>query len=121
MPIDARLEDCSSEIEIAENFNRILALIDANAQACSTNTQNVTGLDGRLDDLEEGLARRTVTFDSDGGIAVDPQTVFYGGVAVAPEDPTKAEATFAGWNLGESAYDFTAAVTTDITLVAQWT
>lgn len=112
--IDQRLEDCSSELEIAENFNRVLALVDANSEEAGTNTDSIAS-------IVASLPTRTITFNSDGGSDVDAQTVYYGGVAVEPDNPTKAEATFAGWNLSESAYDFSAAVTTDITLVAQWT
>jgi len=63
----------------------------------------------------------TVTFDSDGGSAVEPQTVKEGEAAVKPEDPTKTGYTFAGWYAGETAYDFAAPVEADITLTAAWT
>ena len=38
----------------------------------------------------------TVTFDSNGGSAVDAQTVDDGGKAVKPADPTRDGYTFAG-------------------------
>ncbi len=62
----------------------------------------------------------TVTFDSDGGSAVDAQTVVEGAAAQKPADPTKSGYTFAGWFVGEVEYDFTAAVTADVTLKAKW-
>lgn len=119
--IDVRLEDCSSEIEIAENFDRTLALVDANAADIATNTGDISTNTTGLSALRGEIPVRTVTFNSDGGSAVEAQTVFYGGVAVEPEDPTKTDKTFGGWNLSESAYDFATAVTVDITLIAQWT
>ena len=62
----------------------------------------------------------TVTFDTDGGSEVDAQTVAYGEKAKTPADPTKTGYTFAGWELGGSAYDFAAAVTGNMTLTAKW-
>ena len=63
----------------------------------------------------------TVTFNSDGGSTVDPQRVVDGEKAIRPADPTKDGFTFAGWYLGETAYDFDTPVTGNITLVAHWT
>ena len=39
----------------------------------------------------------TITFDTDGGSAVDAQTVAYGEKAKTPADPTKTGYTFGGW------------------------
>ena len=66
-------------------------------------------------------AKYTVTFDSDGGTEVAPQTLTKGDKATKPSDPTKDGYTFAGWALDGEAYDFDAPVTEDITLVATWT
>ena len=66
------------------------------------------------------INRYTVTFDTDGGSAVDAQTVAYGEKAKTPADPTKTGYTFAGWELGGNAYDFAAAVTGNMTLTAKW-
>ncbi|GAB6391656.1 MAG: InlB B-repeat-containing protein [Treponematales bacterium] len=78
----------------------------------------------------------TVTFNSNGGTAVEAQTVTEGGTATAPAAPTKAAgagfyvgtpaaSTLAGW-YKEAAlttqWDFdTDTVTADITLYAKWT
>ncbi len=66
------------------------------------------------------INRYTITFDTDGGSAVDAQTVAYGEKAKTPTDPTKIGYTFAGWELGGNAYDFAAAVTGNMTLTAKW-
>ncbi len=66
------------------------------------------------------INRYTVTFDTNGGSAVDAQTVAYGEKAKTPADPTKTGYTFAGWELGGNAYDFAASVTEDMTLTAKW-
>ena len=63
----------------------------------------------------------TVTFNSNGGTAVDSQTVKYGELAVKPADPTRDGYTFNGWTLNGTPYDFSSPVTGNITLVAQWT
>ncbi|MBE7090155.1 MAG: hypothetical protein E7362_05065, partial [Clostridiales bacterium] len=68
----------------------------------------------------------TVTFDSNGGSAVDAQPVIEGSVATMPTAPTKAADaeytyTFAGWQLNGVDYNFNTPVTGDITLTAKWT
>ena len=63
----------------------------------------------------------TVTFDSAGGSAAAPQTVAAGGTAAQPADPARTGYTFAGWYLGGALYNFSAPVTDNITLTAQWT
>jgi uncharacterized repeat protein (TIGR02543 family) len=67
----------------------------------------------------------TVTFDSHGGGAVDPQTgIEAGGKIQKPADPTREGYTFGGWYADESltaAWDFDgAAVNADRALHAKW-
>ncbi len=67
-----------------------------------------------------------VTFDSDGGTAVDNQMVTEGESAIEPSTiPTKAHHTFKHWGLyenvadwGKNSYDFSRAITRDIILKA---
>lgn len=61
-----------------------------------------------------------VTFDSNGGTAVEAQKVVKGETASEPADPTRLNYNFEGWKLGNDDYDFSAAVNNDIELVAQW-
>ena len=63
----------------------------------------------------------TVTFDSNGGTAVDSQTVEENGTATEPEVPSKTYSTFDGWYLDGTLYDFDTPVTENITLTAHWT
>ena len=62
----------------------------------------------------------TVTFNSNGGSTVDAQTVAYGSTASVPAEPTKEGYNFTGWYNGETAFDFTTAITENITLTAGW-
>ncbi|MDE7405327.1 MAG: InlB B-repeat-containing protein [Clostridiales bacterium] len=62
----------------------------------------------------------TVTFDSDGGSAVDAQTIWSGEKVIKPTDPTRADYIFNGWYNGATAWNFANEVTDSMTLTAQW-
>ncbi len=68
---------------------------------------------------------QTLTFDSRGGSVVASQTLGYNTVATEPTDPTRPGYTFDGWytaSSGGTLWNFaTDALTTDVTLFAQWT
>jgi uncharacterized repeat protein (TIGR02543 family) len=68
----------------------------------------------------KALAKYTVTFDSDGGSNVQSQTVYEGGKATKPSNPTKDDNDFVEWQLNGTKYDFNKVVTGNITLVAKW-
>ena len=63
----------------------------------------------------------TVTFDSNGGSTVAPQTVKSGEKAVEPKDPKRTGYSFNGWQLSGEKFDFNQTITADITLTAAWT
>lgn len=63
----------------------------------------------------------TVWFDSFGGTAVESQTVKDSECVKKPENPEKEGFTFVEWQLDNSTYDFSTAVTSDITLTAYYT
>ena len=63
----------------------------------------------------------TVNFDSAGGSYVAGQSVRYGQTVAEPAAPTRSGYDFAGWRLSGEAYDFSAAVTGNLTLTAVWT
>ncbi len=62
----------------------------------------------------------TVTFNSDGGSAVDMQTVKSGEKVVKPSNPTKNGFTFVSWTLDGADFDFNTVISKDITLVAKY-
>ena len=63
----------------------------------------------------------TVSFDSNGGTAISPQTVESGKTASKPADPTKSGFAFEKWTLDGTEYNFGTPVTGNITLKAVWT
>ena len=64
---------------------------------------------------------RFVTFNSNGGSAVDNQKVVIDGTITEPPAPTRRGYTFRGWyDIGGNIYDFVTPVESDITLTAQW-
>ncbi len=68
----------------------------------------------------EDSAKRTVTFDPNGGSAVDSQKILRGQKAAEPTDCKKIGYTLTAWKNGENKYDFAKPVLDDITLTAQW-
>ena len=65
----------------------------------------------------------TVSFDLNGGSGSAPTQWFVNidtATALQPADPTKDDYVFAGWYNGDTKYDFTKAVTENITLTAKW-
>ena len=71
---------------------------------------------------EPETAKHTVTFNADNGTEATSVTVEDGKTVAKPEtDPTKNGYDFGGWQNGEAAYDFAAAVTSNLTLTAKWT
>ncbi len=70
------------------------------------------------------VAYYTVTFDSQGGSAVNPITgVKYGSTITLPANPTKAGFTFDGWctdKEGKSSFSPTTTINSDLTLYAKW-
>ena len=67
--------------------------------------------------------RYTVTFNSQGGSAVDSQTVNYNETAASPTAPTRTDYEFLGWytsSAGTEEYEFSTPVTADLTLYAKW-
>ena len=65
----------------------------------------------------------TVTFNTDGGSAVDSQSVESGKMATKPEDPTLEGSWFLGWYGDKELtkeFDFTSPITNDTEVYAKW-
>ncbi|MBS1416292.1 MAG: leucine-rich repeat protein [Clostridia bacterium] len=70
-----------------------------------------------------GATTYKVTFDTDGGSAVETQTVKEGEKAVRPANPAKDGFVFDNWYTAETGgeiFDFDAAVTGNVTVYARW-
>lgn len=66
----------------------------------------------------------TVAFDTRGGSTVPSAMIAQNKTMIAPANPERSGYTFAGWYTDAActkAYDFSAAVTADMTLYAKWT
>ncbi len=64
-----------------------------------------------------------VTFDSNGGSAIEKQIVVSGKTAIKPQDPIKAGFLFVGWYTDSGFkynFDFSTKITHDLTLYAKW-
>ena len=69
----------------------------------------------------EDSAKRTLTFDSNGGSKVDEIKVLRGQTAAAPADPTMLGHKFSFWLKGGAQYSFADTVLDNINLTAKWT
>ena len=66
--------------------------------------------------LDVQAIRHLVAFNTDGGSAINPQTVRYNDKATEPNPPpTKPGYNFDGWN-----FDFNTSITKDTTITAKW-
>ena len=63
----------------------------------------------------------TVTFNSNGGTAIETQTVESGEKAIKPSDPALTGYGFDGWYLDDAEYDFSIPVKKNLILSARWT
>ena len=97
-------------------FTAIICVIALAAPACNREV---------YDNLFDPVNQYTVTFDSQGGTAVSPQTVDYGSTISQPADPVLTGFTFAGW-FTDPGYATpwlfgSSTVQGDTTLYARWT
>lgn len=72
---------------------------------------------------ERGENKVAVTFNTDGGTFINTQVIDKDTVPVRPEDPQKSGYSFEGWYREAgfvTPYDFSEAVSTDMTLFAKW-
>lgn len=98
----------------------------SNGKAVEITTDGTT-LAVKYDSAEYTFLKKvnyTVTFNTNGGSSVDSVSVLNGRKATAPANPTKTGYTFVGWyedaTCKTAYYDFTAAVTGDLTLYARF-
>lgn len=75
------------------------------------------------DPVPEPITTYSITFNTNGGSYISGQSVESGKIIIKPNDPVRQDYVFKGWysdiNL-ENVYDFSSAVTGNITLYAKW-
>ena len=62
----------------------------------------------------------TVKFDTAGGSVIADKTVEEGNTVTKPENPTKNGYTFIAWYHNDTQFNFSTAITSNITLTAKW-
>ena len=65
-------------------------------------------------------AYKTVTFDANGGSAVDSQKILKGQKVIEPTNPTRNKYSFVRWNNGNNPYSFDSPALDNLTLKAEW-
>ena len=74
--------------------------------------------------MVNALIRHNVTFDSNGGSSISPDTVIDGDRLTSPPVPTQADYVFVDWytkvGISNIRYDFGKPVTAPLTLTAMW-
>ena len=65
-------------------------------------------------------AYKTVTFDTNGGSAVDSQKILKGQKVIEPTNPTRNKYSFVRWNNGNNPYSFDSPALDNLTLKAEW-
>ena len=74
-------------------------------------------------DVKYDLDNHTLTFETNGGSAIDPVTVRHGNAVARPADPTKDKYTFIGWYADPEfteEYDFATVLEADKTIYAKF-
>lgn len=100
--------------------DRKFATDDATPVDISGSVINLSSINGKK--LTPKTYTVSFSLGYDGGTAPVAQTVYHGLTkATAPTAPTRTGYDFGGWKNGGAAYDFAAAVTSDLTLTAAWT
>src|SRR5574344_400692 len=94
-------------------------------KADGTSTKAICDLTSNITLYAKWLKNPIVTLNYKNGSATVNQTVDYGTKFAQPTDPTMTGYTFGGWyassNFSGSIFNFTAALTSDVTLYAKWT
>ncbi len=66
------------------------------------------------------IVNYSVSFNTDGGNAIDSQSIPTGNKAVTPSNPAKPGCLFDGWYVGDSKFDFNTTISSDTNLIAHW-
>ena len=101
----------------------VLVGCDTNAGDSSSGADAPTQQPTGDDSGKTETPKFTVTFNTDGGSAVDSQSVESGKMAIKPEDPTLEGSWFLGWYGDKDLtkeFDFTSPITNNTEVYAKW-
>lgn len=91
-----------------------------NIESYNINDEEKNEIKNIVSDYEERVKTYTVTFNSNGGNTISPQTIKENNILSKPANPTKSGYTFLGWYYNNNVFDFNTKVNQDMTIIAQW-
>ena len=126
---DGSYDEANAEVETLSGKFEALAAVTAKdygshypTNDADTN-QNIKIEKGLTIDVKYDLDEHTLTFETNGGSAINPVTVRHGNAVAKPADPTKDKYTFIGWYVDPeftAKYDFATVLEADKTIYAKF-
>lgn len=126
---DGSYDEANAEVETLSGKFEALAAVTAKdyGEHYPTNDadtkQNIKIEKGLTIDVKYALDEHTLTFETNGGSAINPITVRHGNAVARPADPTKDKYTFIGWYADPKfteEYDFATVLEADKTIYAKF-
>lgn len=126
---DGSYDEANAEVETLRGKFEALAAVTAKdyGEHYPTNDadtkQNIKIEEGLTIDVKYDLDEHTLTFETNGGSAINPVTVRHGNAVARPADPTKDKYTFIGWYADPEfteEYDFATVLEADKTIYAKF-
>lgn len=126
---DGSYDEANAEVETLSGKFEALAAVTAKDYGSHYPTndadtkQNIKIEEGLTIDVKYDLDEHTLTFETNGGSAIDPVTVRHGNAVARPADPTKDKYTFIGWYADPEfteEYDFATVLEADKTIYAKF-
>ena len=126
---DGSYDEANAEVETLSGKFEALAAVTAKDYGSHYPTnnadtkQNIKIEKGLTIDVKYDLDEHTLTFETNGGSAINPITVRHGNAVAKPADPTKDKYTFIGWYVDPeftAKYDFATVLEADKTIYAKF-
>ena len=126
---DGSYDEANAEVETLSGKFEALAVVTAKDYGSHYPTndadtkQNIKIEKGLTIDVKYDLDEHTLTFETNGGSAINPVTVRHGNAVARPADPTKDKYTFIGWYADPEftkEYDFATVLEADKTIYAKF-
>ena len=126
---DGSYDEANAEVETLSGKFEALAVVTAKDYGSHYPTndadtkQNIKIEEGLTIDVKYDLDEHTLTFETNGGSAINPVTVRHGNAVARPADPTKDKYTFIGWYADPEfteEYDFATVLEADKTIYAKF-